>query len=67
MSESRGIVLVDQDGPLADWESALLRRWRELFPKLPSIGIFDRLRFPEKHDAGIGQRGAADSHLGPLS
>ena len=42
MSESRRIILVDQDGPLADWESELLRSWKQLYPELPWVELNNR-------------------------
>ncbi|HEX7730098.1 MAG TPA: hypothetical protein VF392_13780 [Terracidiphilus sp.] len=44
------IVLVDQDGPLADWESEFLRRWKSLFPELPCVELSNRMSFHAAQD-----------------
>jgi hypothetical protein len=42
MPEPWGTVLVDQDGPLADWESQLLKEWRRRHPEWPFIELDNR-------------------------
>jgi 5'-nucleotidase len=39
------VVLVDQDGPLADFEQGFLDRWRELHPDEDAVRIEDRRTF----------------------
>ncbi len=36
------IILVDQDGPLADFEGEFLKRWRHQFPDEPYIPLAER-------------------------
>lgn len=44
------IILVDQDGPLADWESEFLRRWKYLYPELPYVELHKRKNFHAAQD-----------------
>lgn len=39
------IILVDQDGVLADFEGGFLRLWRERHPDLPYVPLVDRRTF----------------------
>jgi len=41
----RPIILIDQDGPLADWESEFLKRWKETYPNSPCVEPPDRRNF----------------------
>src|SRR5580658_3981472 len=44
------IILIDQDGPLADWESAFLTRWKSLYPDLPCVEWNERKNFRAAQD-----------------
>lgn len=45
------IVLVDMDGPLADFEAGFLKAWRERYPHLPFVELHDRRTFYVRDDA----------------
>ncbi|HUH06355.1 MAG TPA: hypothetical protein VML96_00975 [Egibacteraceae bacterium] len=36
------LILVDQDGPLANWEAGFAAAWRTSFPDLPHVAVEDR-------------------------
>ena len=44
------VVLIDQDGPLANWEYEFLRRWRYLYPQLPFVDLDRRRNFHAVND-----------------
>ena len=44
------IVLLDQDGPLADFEEGFLSLYRREFPDLPFVPIGERKNFYHRHD-----------------
>jgi len=44
------IILIDQDGPLADFEGGFLREWKSKFPELPYIPLQNRRYFYIRDD-----------------
>lgn len=44
------IILIDQDGPLADFEGGFIDRWQALFPKEPFIPFDQRKSFYIRDD-----------------
>ena len=44
------MILIDQDGPLADWEAEFLNRWKEAHPELPFLECRDRRCFHAADD-----------------
>jgi 5'-nucleotidase len=46
----RRTILIDQDGPLADWESEFLRRWKCQYPELPCVELDNRRKFRAVQD-----------------
>jgi 5'-nucleotidase len=50
VSARRPTILIDQDGPLANWESELLKRWKETYPNSPCVELRDRKDFYAARD-----------------
>jgi 5'-nucleotidase len=49
-SGRRPTILIDQDGPLANWELELLKRWKETYPNSPCVELRDRKDFYAARD-----------------
>ena len=49
-SELKKIILIDQDGPLADFETGFQKEWKGRFPNLPIVSKQERKHFKVHED-----------------